>query len=143
MIKFSTANEFVQIKIERNKTIIALLESQNKLVKLQMILFYRIINSNIKKIETVKSVNEIEYKQLNDYNLEREYEIGYLTNIVNETSVDTETIIEEINILKDNITNILEKIHILDSKIPDNEFVTNLTIKKKIDNSIATNCRDL
>lgn len=68
-------------KIKRNEEMISLLELDNKICKLELVLCYRKMTNNVKRIEKINEINDIERKQM--------YEIGDRVKALNESLPNT------------------------------------------------------
>lgn len=128
---FTTANEMVKQKMKRNLCIVNLLEIENKIIKLEMILKYRLVTHNSQYIDKLKKINSIEIFQLSEYKLSREYEINLLIDELNESSLDTSDIQDDLDKLKKQCKEIIANIYILSNSIPIIGIITNYRISNK------------
>lgn len=64
---FTTANPYVLQKIKRNDMMINSLELQNTILQKEILLNYRTSEVNLKKIDIIKKINNIESKQLQNF----------------------------------------------------------------------------
>ncbi len=128
MVEFTTASGLVDIKIERNKALIDLLDSESSVLKKGILINYRWVEHNTKKIKLIEEINTIEEKQRQFYCPTRQEEIASLTNRVNTENADIMGLINDINILKEKCTLLLTKIYQLNAQIPDQIVVTNYRV---------------
>lgn len=125
----TTAEPLVLTKIERNNTIIDLLDLSNDYLDNYIILFHRYRIVNNKRKDLIQKINELENKQRIFYSVNIESDIASLTNQVNDISADV--LIYEKNIcdLKDKISITNKKISDLNRQIPNTCVVTNFAFK--------------
>jgi hypothetical protein len=71
-------------KIKRNEEMISLLELDNKICKLELVLCYRKMTNNVKRIEKINDINDIERKQMYNYTFERNKTIEDMTTYLNQ-----------------------------------------------------------
>jgi hypothetical protein len=123
-MNIGTSHTVTKIKIKRNQNLISLLEIENKIIKLIMIIKYRLLTNNTKRIEMINEINDIERQQLYTYDIQRHNIVTELTNNVNNTNVFLDDIKEDILKLKPDALKAIDQIHTLNKAIP-NIIVTN------------------
>ena len=125
---FSTAEELIVIKQERNNCLIDLLRVEGILLKKDMYMRQLIINFNEKRVDMIHKINEIEEKQKITYSLVRESDIAMLTNEVNIAELDLSAFKVDIIQLQMKYRQLLDQVGELNSKIPEVGVVTNVRI---------------
>lgn len=122
---FTTAKDLVDIKIERNNTLIKLLEMESIILKKGILINYRWAEHNKEKVALIQQINAIEEKQREIYCSVRQSEVAALTAKVNQVSVDTESLILDIKKAQDKCKELLIKMNELNAQIPHQTIVTN------------------
>jgi len=125
---FTTAQELVDIKIQRNNTLIEILELEACILKKVILINYRWVEHNKEKIELIKEINKIEEQQKKIYCPIRQEEVLGLTNKVNFVNIDVKGLNEQVTELKKKCKILLNKLHELNMKIPNQTVVTNYKI---------------
>lgn len=125
-IEYSTAENLIQIKQERNNCLIELLKIEEKMLQQNMYKNQLIINFNKKRIEEIHKINKIEDLQKKKYSLIRENEITMLTEQINLDYLDLSHMYKKTMEYKKKYIETLQKINLLNSKIPDKSTVTNV-----------------
>lgn len=69
---FTTMEPYITQKINRNKKMISLLETQNIILQKEILLNYRTSEINSKKIEMIKKINDMESTQMSTFDLKTE-----------------------------------------------------------------------
>lgn len=131
---FTTAKNLVEIKIQRNNTLIDLLETESNILKKSILVNYRLVENNKEKIELIKKINEVELQQTQTYCSMRQDLVKDLTEQVNNNSADIKGLYEEILNLKNNCSKFLTQIKELNDQIPNQTIVTNYKVPVKLDN---------
>jgi hypothetical protein len=67
---FNTIEHFIQMKIDRNNLLLKVIDIQNIILRKRILLQNSIIQSNKIKYNILQSINEIELKQLNEFDPE-------------------------------------------------------------------------
>lgn len=127
VLKFSSAEDIVKTKIERNNLMTKLLGLQNEIMKREMTARYRLMKINEQRIKNIEKINSIENKQIIEYTKIRECEIASLTNLVNEQA-NISDLIFEIESIKKEYDSLLTQINDLNGKIPNNAVITNYSL---------------
>jgi hypothetical protein len=125
----TTLHDMIAMKLFRNKNIIRTLELGNKVIKLEMIARYRVVQQNTERIAKAQAINAIEEKQLHKYDLIRESEVLILTEEYNNIELDISDMYKELLILKEQILECQTNINNMNSKIPSHGSGTNYTPK--------------
>lgn len=107
------------LKIERNNIMQDILIIQEKIVKLEMVIKYRMLKKCTEKQELLKKINGIEHMQLYNYDFSREHQIIEMTNQINIIDINTNDIKKDMADLIDQYHKSVEKIKIIQSNIPD------------------------
>lgn len=126
---FTSAHTMVKLKIQRNRKIINLLEIENKIIKLEMVSRHRLLNHNNAHIQQVNKIINVETEQLLEYKLHREEYVTDLTNEINDTTLDVETLQSEINELKNQFKIITTEIKQINETIPVLTYIINYKIE--------------
>lgn len=108
---------------------IAIYNIENKIIKKEMVVRYRLTELNENKIAYIKRINVIEEKQLDMYCQIRESEIKMLTDKINDTRLDIYDITEECKQLYAERSELLGKLNSINEQIPSKTMVTNMTLK--------------
>lgn len=125
-MSINTAHDISKIKIKRNKDLLTLLEIENKIVKLEMVAKYRLIAHNMKYIEEINKIIDIERKQLYEYDIGRNNEIKSITNTINNMDVNIDDITRDIKALKPIFIKTIDNIQMLTRCIPDIILINNI-----------------
>ena len=125
-LEFTTATELVKLKIEKNKKMIELLDTENKILKKEMLLRYKLVEFNNERIKDIEKINDIEKQQLNNYSLVRESEVSVIIDIINNAKIDVQDIISTRAQLYNDKNTLMREIQTLESQIPEKTMVTNL-----------------
>lgn len=137
LITYTTAKEMLNLKIQRNKLFLELIEIENKIIKADMVIKYRALNHNAERIKMINEINEIESDQYKEYSLERENRVNSLIEQISKPC-DVGLIKKEIDDLKEEYSHQMLKIQEINSKIPETGVVTNFRVTQE-----DTNCREI
>jgi esterase/lipase len=101
--EYIRVDDYLRLKLKRNKLYIKFLETHNLLLKKEMIISYRTFDLNNKKINIFNSINVIEEEQLKKFNEEQDEKTNKMyDNINNQDPHQMDELIEEIkNIRKE------------------------------------------
>lgn len=133
-INFTTAKNLVEIKMQRNDTLIELLNVESEILKKGILINYRHVENNKGKVELIKKINDIEAQQMEVYCPLRQELVKDLTDQVNNNSMDLKDLYGTVVELKNKCSELLLQIRDLNSQIPSQTVVTNYKIPMKVDN---------
>jgi hypothetical protein len=105
------------IKYKRNKVLLEIIEKQSKILKLKMVLMYRIITFNAEYTETLKIINGLEERQVMKYDVMLEYDINMLMDKLNDMQCDTKSIDSDIATLETEVVSATESLRSLNSMV--------------------------
>ncbi len=128
-ITFTTAQELVDIKIQRNNVLIELLETESRILKNGISINFRWVEHNNEKIKLIKKINEVEEQQRQLYCPIRQSEVIMLTNEVNIIDVDIAKQTDSIKTLQEKCTELLKQMQNLNGQIPEQTMVTNYRVR--------------
>jgi hypothetical protein len=110
-------------KIKRNEEMAALMELDNKICKLELVISYRKINNNIRRIKKINEVNDLERKQMYDYTFERNNVIDNMTSDINKMDNNIiELKAERIDYIQQ-MYDIADRVKLLNESLPNTIFI--------------------
>lgn len=124
-MQYTSANLMTKTKIERNKLLQTLLGINIKIAKLEMIIKMRFVTYTTGYIESLKKINEIEKKQLNEYCINRERLVNYMVDALNKNDFKFDDLKLDIIKLKDCLFDNLSALNYLNQNIPTTGIITN------------------
>jgi hypothetical protein len=123
------------IKYKRNKVLLEIIEKQSKILKLKMVLMYRIITFNAEYTETLKIINGLEERQVMKYDVMLEYDINMLMDKLNTMQCDTKSIDSDIAISETEVVSATESLRSLNSMVKSYTTYSQY-VQKKNDTSV-------
>jgi hypothetical protein len=131
-IQYTTAESFVQMKLQRNAIMNIFLIVEDKLLKAEMVMRLRLLEFNQKRKSWVAELDKIENTQLKNYSLEKESIVTEITTKIN-THPNIEELQKEINELRKKYQTYLKQIQDINSKIPSKIPIVNWRIVPRLD----------
>lgn len=123
--KLIAVHDYLNIKMDRNNLYIEFLKIHNELIKKEIILNYRISEANKKKLDLFAKVNLIEQKQSIKFLPEQEEFVKNIYTNINQFVVENEdSLINDINKMKETCVALLQQIDTLNLKIPNTLDIT-------------------
>lgn len=116
--------ELTKLKIKRNLHIVELLELENKIVKVEMVQKYRLLQYNIKYIAKLKKVIGLEAQQLAQFKIGREYDIKLLVDELNQDTLQIQDLDTDLTTLKNNCITVIQKINGMNDEVPLFAYIT-------------------
>lgn len=126
MHNIDTSHNLTKLKINRNKNLITMLEIENKIIKLEMVIKYRLLVHNMKYIEELNKINDIERKQLYEFDIQRHINIKELTHGINNMNISVDDVKKDIMSLKPVFLKTVDSIKTLTKCMPKTVIIHNI-----------------
>lgn len=119
----ATRENYIKEKIKLGVLQLELLRTQDKLIKEEMRIQYRLLQSNMNRIGYMEEINKLYMEQLFDFSSDRENRIHELVKICEDEPCDIKDIVETILKLRKKGVILMNQINEINSQIPDNLII--------------------
>ena len=123
VINIASTYTLCKTKIKRNEEMLALMELDNKMCKLELVLCYRKINNNIARIKKINEINDLERKQMYDYTFERNEIIGSMTDYLNQMDNNIIDLKQERTQILKQMYDVSNRVKKLNESLPNTIFI--------------------
>lgn len=127
MIKISSASNMTHKKISRNKLLIEICDISQKIIEVEQNAKEYMFKHYDRQKELLTQINGIETLQINEYTIEREKRVNFLTGLTGHHTINLNVMHQEVMKLQDEIKYKRELIKHLQDQIPRSGTVTNIS----------------